>query len=290
MMTLFRHRIRNVTGGLLALALLVISAQAQADTSLRLRFTTGGDNLRGGGNDVHVRFLDASGRERQRLRNGNKSATWDNGSINDVALLDVGTVGELASVEVSVSDRSRHDIFEEADHWNLEALLITVVADGVERTLLDARSTPLHRFTAGGPPQVFALTHVEDRCASDSDCSDGLYCTGDERCLVNRDGNPAVLRVCERASVVCSSGMFCDESIDVCRLVEVDEDRDGARSNASGGTDCDDNDARRFPGNVEVCDNEGRDEDCDLSTSGARDIDGDGHQSANCFNWGPPGR
>jgi hypothetical protein len=53
----------------------------------------------------------------------------------------------------------------------------------------------------------------------------------------------------------------------------VDEDRDGVPSAACGGTDCDDADPGRYPGNTEVCD--GDDEDCDDETLGP-DADGDG--------------
>lgn len=69
-----------------------------------------------------------------------------------------------------------------------------------------------------------------------------------------------------------------------------DCDGDGEKSVRFGGSDCDDNDARRYPGNTEVCDAEGFDEDCDLQTSGERDDDGDGIKSAACFNKAPNGQ
>lgn len=53
---------------------------------------------------------------------------------------------------------------------------------------------------------------------------------------------------------------------------------------ACGGTDCDDTDSNRFPGNPEVCDPDHRDEDCDPTTFGVRDADGDGYPDAACCN------
>ena len=63
-----------------------------------------------------------------------------------------------------------------------------------------------------------------------------------------------------------------------------DQDGDGHDSYAFGGADCDDTDAQRFPGNVEVADPENRDEDCNPETYGALDYDGDGFVSARACN------
>jgi hypothetical protein len=62
----------------------------------------------------------------------------------------------------------------------------------------------------------------------------------------------------------------------------TDADGDGHGSAACGGDDCDDDDANRFPGNVEVCD-ASHDEDCDEATLGV-DRDRDGFVDARCCN------
>lgn len=66
--------------------------------------------------------------------------------------------------------------------------------------------------------------------------------------------------------------------------MNCDLDRDGHDSMNCGGDDCDDADANRHPGNAEVCDAASHDEDCDASTFGDRDADGDGAVDAACCN------
>lgn len=66
-----------------------------------------------------------------------------------------------------------------------------------------------------------------------------------------------------------------------------DADHDSVRAVECGGTDCDDHDANRRPGNPEVCDTAGHDEDCDPTTFGIRDVDGDGFPDSLCRNVDP---
>lgn len=58
----------------------------------------------------------------------------------------------------------------------------------------------------------------------------------------------------------------CDGASGRCVKRALDFDRDGVPSVACGGNDCDDQDARRTPGAIEICD--GVDNDCDGRTDG----------------------
>jgi hypothetical protein len=62
-----------------------------------------------------------------------------------------------------------------------------------------------------------------------------------------------------------------------------DLDGDGHAEITCGGDDCDDDDSARYPGNTEVCDAAGHDEDCDDTTFGI-DGDGDDFVSTACCN------
>lgn len=63
-----------------------------------------------------------------------------------------------------------------------------------------------------------------------------------------------------------------------------DCDNDGDEAIVYGGNDCDDNDPERRPSAMEVVDARGKDEDCDPTTIGMRDADGDGFVTSDAFN------
>jgi hypothetical protein len=123
-------------------------------------------------------------------------------------------------------------------------------------------------------------------CARDSDCDNGVFCDGTERCRPGEAGADA--RGCVAASTpACPSGAACLEDADRCQTrcdVDPDADGDGVDAVECGGADCDDADARVYAGATEVCDPAGLDEDCNPSTLGGRDMDGDGAVDAACCN------
>jgi hypothetical protein len=67
-------------------------------------------------------------------------------------------------------------------------------------------------------------------------------------------------------------------------MMAGDADGDGVMAVECGGLDCDDSDRLRHPGAVEVCDPDNRDEDCNPTTFGTRDRDGDGFVDQQCCN------
>jgi len=114
-------------------------------------------------------------------------------------------------------------------------------------------------------------------CTADAECDDGTFCNGVEPCVTG---------FCSSGSPPCTPPDVCNDVTDSCEssCPTPDADGDGSIRMGCGGDDCDDTDARRFPGNVEVCDDADLDEDCDPTTFGERDSDGDGFIDIACCN------
>lgn len=115
------------------------------------------------------------------------------------------------------------------------------------------------------------------QCTRVSDCASSAPCTT-ARC---EPGNPmADARGCIVVSA-CAEDEVCQDDRCVPQCDVFDADADGHDADACAGDDCDDNDARRYPGNPTICDVDNHDEDCRMDTLGP-DLDADGFQSAAC--------
>lgn len=128
---------------------------------------------------------------------------------------------------------------------------------------------------------------IVEGCEDAAQCNDGVFCNGVERChiYVERGSRGQVIRrtgVCEAGENPCQRGWQCRNQEQLCKEPCEDRDGDGAQAMRCGGDDCDDNNPNRFPGNIEICDAAGIDEDCDATTVGDLDSDGDGFISPLC--------
>ena len=120
-------------------------------------------------------------------------------------------------------------------------------------------------------------------CVMSTQCDDGEFCNGEERCMpedpmAGPDGCVAGVMPCPSAT--------CDEDADRCGdgCSDPDADGDGFDAVECGGDDCDDSRPTVNPGAAEICDLESIDEDCDPTTLGEVDRDGDGFSDSRCCN------
>ena len=133
-----------------------------------------------------------------------------------------------------------------------------------------------------GPPDSGTPDSAVPRCSAASDCDDGEFCDGVERCAPSEA--TADTHGCVAGTAACMAGATCHEAEDRCVATCADADGDSFTDAACGGNDCDDADPGRYPGATEVCDPAGKDEDCDGATYGYRDLDGDGYPDGRCCN------
>jgi len=123
-------------------------------------------------------------------------------------------------------------------------------------------------------------------CRDNAGCSDGLLCNGVERCVLGTcvAGEPPA----------CPPEHPCSEAMQRCDCSEPDADGDGVPAAVCAGPnddrDCNDGDKGVYPGNSERCDEADVDEDCDFTSHGTRDGDGDGEDDIRCCNVAADGQ
>lgn len=116
----------------------------QAPRELLLSFETGGDDLRGGNDNLIVHVLTRSGRT-LRFDNVNQGRRWINNNYQDVPLPlpDDVRVADIRGVRLETTFRGGFD----GDNWNLDELTVNAIEDGVRRELFFDEGAPLFRFT-----------------------------------------------------------------------------------------------------------------------------------------------
>ncbi len=171
--------------------------------------------------------------------------------------------------------------------WTSRSLLVLCV---VTATALSGCPTPVVDTPDAFAPRDAASGVDAHECTTAAECSNGLFCDGEETCTHG---------VCGHGPTGCDDHIACttdrcDEAMRACTHRAPDLDMDGYGDAAcvdSGGVplgnDCADDDVNRFPGNHEICDPAGHDEDCDSATHGGTDADSDGYESSACCNPSP---
>jgi len=147
-----------------------------AVTQIRLRIVTGGDDLRGGKDNLNIQILFAGGRAPQVALNVNKSQNWPNNSTNTVdiplnqpvppnqilgfRLIHIADGGfnfnSLPSVLTPAAPWEIPQAFLSPDNWDMSLLQVAAIGNGVGARIA---GHGFNRFT-GSNPILTVATHV----------------------------------------------------------------------------------------------------------------------------------
>lgn len=143
------------------------TAPAQDETCLFLTLRTGGDDLRGGGNNLAVTVHTRSKGSRA-VGNVNLDAGWSNGSSHRVGISLLKLFGksiaadEITTLTLDANMLSRSP-FEDPDNWDLDAAKVEFsVSGGPPRELPPAVRTTPFRFTGTNSSRHLRLDGVLD--------------------------------------------------------------------------------------------------------------------------------
>jgi hypothetical protein len=128
-------------------------------TSARISATiiTGGDDLRGGNDNVSLTLKFNNSTRSVIINNINDGAGWANWSektvskeIRNSAALNIN---DIKSVEV----RHTGGGWVGADNWHVDKILINISKDGMSRLLVDKVGAPIHMFTGDTRRKIFVV-------------------------------------------------------------------------------------------------------------------------------------
>lgn len=234
----------------------------------------GGDGIRGGGQLLLV-FEMSDGRTRRFDLNRTREE-WPGGAEKAIDVTVVPPMQYSAIQRIGIEwHGSQGDITQEQDDFDLARLHVESTAVSTTTPIINGSAVLVYSRTTstrfdndqtqwfGGVRPTVSAAAI---CTADSDCDDRRYCNGVERCEPSNASADA--RGCIVGVSPCPPGENCNEAAKQCDVLCVDNDGDGHQSVRCGGDDCDDSDANRYPGNVEVWDAANHDEDCDVNTHG----------------------
>jgi hypothetical protein len=139
---------------LIILVLTCLAARAQTNNELTLQFVTGGDDLRGGNDNVNVLLLLQSGAP-LRFDNVNGRNRWPDNSSQTVRrpLPDTVRFEDIRGVRLETNFGGGL----EGDNWDLNRLVVSTRIGGVTQQLIDERGAPLFRFTGDQRAREFQI-------------------------------------------------------------------------------------------------------------------------------------
>lgn len=158
MNTMRLRREMSVLVGTLVVLLLFPSlarAQGAAGNELVLQFVTGGDDLRGGNDNVHVLLLLRTGTP-LRFDNVNNGKKWSNNSTVAVTRPLPGALRFDDILGVRLETTASGGIG--GDNWNLDRLEVSARLRGETRQLFRQAGTPLFRFTGDRRVREFSFS------------------------------------------------------------------------------------------------------------------------------------
>lgn len=122
-------------------------------------FGNGGDDLRGGNDNVRIVILFKNSTRTLSFSNLNKGANWGNFTEKTVAPNAIPSRPNL-----KISDIKEVQLWHTggggmgADNWDLDKFKLTISMNGESKILVDKVGTPLHRFTGDTRRKSFYIT------------------------------------------------------------------------------------------------------------------------------------
>jgi hypothetical protein len=134
----------------------LISGSAALPTiTLKALFGTGGDDLRGGGDNVDMVIRYRNSTAVTMLSNVNNNRYWKNFSTTNYqkGLPPNTDVNNIESIDLRHTGGGGFA----ADNWYLDKFKVIIVVNGVETVLLNKEDTPIHHFTGDSRKKTFRL-------------------------------------------------------------------------------------------------------------------------------------